>query len=135
MCICVFLLRFCSKERKEASRAKKMKIKPNFGLIQEITGIWEKMRPTEVPEATKKSGVESIMTKARSPFVVPPIALRSPVSITLLWEYVSFVWHIGCEIDVPRDTSRVKKPVAWYSRHRFHGFAHSDQRGLINRLC
>ena len=127
-------MQFHSKERKEASRAKKMKIKPNFGLIQEITGIWEKMRPAEVPEASKKAGVESIMTKARSPIALPVECPMVPhkqcVEVRMLCSR-----QIGREVHFPRDTSRVKKPTACYPQHRFHGSAHSDQQGLINKLC
>mmetsp|Transcript_9410 Transcript_9410/g.23839 ORF Transcript_9410/g.23839 Transcript_9410/m.23839 type:complete len:652 (-) Transcript_9410:138-2093(-) len=54
-----------NKEKKEAVRAKKMKMKPNFATIQEITMMWEKMRPAEVAESAKAKTVLTIMEKVK----------------------------------------------------------------------
>eukprot|EP00191_Tetraselmis_sp_GSL018_P012852 CAMPEP_0177585784 /NCGR_PEP_ID=MMETSP0419_2-20121207/4699_1 /TAXON_ID=582737 /ORGANISM="Tetraselmis sp., Strain GSL018" /LENGTH=193 /DNA_ID=CAMNT_0019075583 /DNA_START=178 /DNA_END=756 /DNA_ORIENTATION=- len=54
-----------SKEKKDALRKKKAKLKPNFNVIQEITALWEKTRPSEVPVAEKQAAVPSILEKVK----------------------------------------------------------------------
>jgi hypothetical protein len=75
-----------------------MKIKPGFGLIQEITGIWEKMRPTDVSESEKKTAVELIMSKASGLNLNSPHDMVVDVSSQLL----------RC---LGKPVSRVKRPV------------------------
>ena len=53
----------CRKEQKEVSRERKARRNKNFGLIQEVTGLWETLRRHDTTPARRAELVTAVLKK------------------------------------------------------------------------